>query len=197
MTLRTHAAALELRSARLLLRAPSLALAAAVHDYQLRNRAHFAPWDPPYPPDYFTPEGVAERLSQGSQAFAAGQAYRYWLCPLEQPDRVIGQAHMSQVARGPFQNTILGYSLDQQVVGLGLMQEGLRAVIAEMFGPAVSLHRIQAAVRPENARSRAVLRALGFAQEGLSRRYLFIDGVWRDHEVYALLNPAWPQDLAP
>lgn len=197
MSLKAHVAALELRTARLLLRAPSVALTAAVHDYQLRNRAHFAPWDPPYPPEYFTPEGVAERLTQSAQAFAAGVAYRYWFCPLEQPDRVIGQAHMSQVARAAFQNTILGYSLDQQAVGRGLMQEGLRAVIAEMFGPCVNLHRVQAAVRPENARSRAVLQALGFTQEGLSRRYLFIDGQWRDHEVYALLNPDWPQDLAP
>ena len=193
----SQAAAPELRSARLLLRAPSPALTAAVHDYQWRNRAHFAPWDPSYPEAFFTPESVAERLRQGEQAFAAGQAYRYWFCPLEQPDRVIGQAHLSQVARGPFQNAMLGYSLDEQAVGRGLMQEGLRAVIAEMFAPAVRLHRIQAAVRPENARSRAVLQALGFTQEGLSRRYLFINGAWRDHEVHALLNPAWPQDLAP
>jgi ribosomal-protein-alanine N-acetyltransferase len=45
-------------------------------------------------------------------------------------------------------------------------------------------------VRPENQRSRALLLRLGFLQEGLSRRYLFINGGWRDHEVHTLLNPA-------
>ncbi|WP_349745158.1 GNAT family N-acetyltransferase [Roseateles cavernae] len=190
-------AAQVLHTERLLLRAPSVALTAAVGDYQQRNQSHFARWDPPYPADFFAPEAVAERLAQGEQAFAAGSAYRYWFSRREDPARLIGQVHLSQVARGAFQNAILGYSLDEQAQGQGLMQEALRAVIAEMFGAQVRLHRIQAAVRPENQRSRAVLQALGFAQEGLSRRYLFIDGQWRDHEVYALLNPAWAQDLAP
>ncbi|WP_266007035.1 GNAT family N-acetyltransferase [Paucibacter sp. PLA-PC-4] len=186
-----------LHTERLLLRAPTVALTAAVVDYQARNMAHFARWDPPYPADFFASAAVTERLAQGEQSFAAGSAYRYWFSLRDDPARLIGQVHLSQVARGAFQNAILGYSLDEQAQGLGLMREALRAVIAEMFGAQVRLHRIQAAVRPENQRSRAVLQALGFAQEGLSRRYLFIDGQWRDHEVYALLNPQWEHDLAP
>lgn len=190
-------AAFTLHTDRLLLRAPSVALTAAVCDYQERNQAHFAPWDPPYPADFNSPACVAERLAQAEQTFAEGSAYRYWFSLREDPVRLIGRAHLSQLARGAFQNAMLGYSLDAQAQGQGLMQEALRAVIGEMFAPQIRLHRIQAAVRPENERSRAVLRALGFAQEGLSRRYLFINGAWRDHEVYALLNPDWPQDLAP
>ena len=56
--------------------------------------------------------------------------------------------------------------LDAQAQGAGLMHEALGAVIAQMFGAAVRLHRIQAAVRPENQRSRAVLQRLGFAEWG-------------------------------
>jgi len=59
------------------------------------------------------------------------------------------------------------------------------------------LHRLQAAVRPENKPSLAVLQRLGFALEGLSLRYLFIDGAWRDHQVFALLNPSWGDTEAP
>jgi len=187
----------ELLTERLLLRAPSVALRDAVCDYQRRNQAHFEPWDPPYPAGFFEPEPTAERLVQGEQAFAEGSAYRYWFSLRDQPARLIGQAHCSQVARSAFQNAMLGYSLDAQAQGAGLMHEALRAVIDQMFGRAVHLHRIQAAVRPENQRSRAVLQRLGFAQEGLSRRYLFIHGAWRDHEVHALLNPDWPDQLSP
>jgi len=188
-------AASQLLSPRLLLRAPSLALAPAALDYQLRNRAHFVRWDPSYPPDYFEPARVAERLIEGEQAFAGGSAYRYWFSLQDTPATLIGQVHISQLTRGAFQSAVLGYSLDAEHQGHGLMNEALQALIAEMFGPRVRLHRIQAAVRPENQRSRRVLLRLGFEQEGLSRRYLHIDGAWRDHEVFARINDAWQPPL--
>lgn len=159
--------------------------------YLLRNRAHFARWDPSYPPDYFEPASVTERLAEGERAFTAGSAYRYWFSLHEAPDEVIGQVHISQLARGAFQSAVLGYSLDAQQQGRGLMHEALHALIVEMFGPRVQLHRIQAAVRPENSRSRHVLQRLGFEREGLSRRHLHIDGAWRDHEVFAMINERW------
>jgi ribosomal-protein-alanine N-acetyltransferase len=49
-----------------------------------------------------------------------------------------------------------------------------------------SLHRVDATVAPENAASRRVLEHLGFRQEGLLRRYLDVDGAWRDHQLWAL-----------
>ena len=108
---------------------------------------------------------------------------------VDAPGRVIGSIHFSQVARGAFHNTMLGYALDAQRQGQGLMHEALQAGIAEMFSPRVNLHRIQAAWRPENARSGAVLSRLGFEDEGLARHYLFINGDWRDHRIAALRNP--------
>jgi hypothetical protein len=64
----------------------------------------------------------------------------------------------------------------------------LQAGIAEMFSQRVQLHRIQAAHLPENLRSAAVLARLGFEREGLARKYLYINGAWRDHAINALLN---------
>jgi ribosomal-protein-alanine N-acetyltransferase len=43
-------------------------------------------------------------------------------------------------------------------------------------------------VRPENLRSVALLQRLGFDDEGLAREYLYIDGAWRDHRLFALRN---------
>lgn len=182
---------LELRTQRLLLRAPSVALAAAVCDYQRRNSAHFAPWDPPYPPDFLELEATALRLAQGEAAFAAGTTWRYWFSLKEEPERIVGQAQLSQPSRGPFQNVILGYSLDQAAQGQGLMREALQAVIEHAFSPSVHLHRIQANVRPENGRSVALLQRLAFEDEGLAREYLFINGAWRDHSMFALRNAAF------
>ena len=41
-------------------------------------------------------------------------------------------------------------------------------------------------MRPENAASRAVLSKVGFREEGLLKRYLDVDGAWRDHLLVAM-----------
>ncbi|MDC8770669.1 GNAT family N-acetyltransferase [Roseateles albus] len=188
---------LQLHTERLLLRAASAALAPAVNGFQMRNLAHFAPWDPPYAADYFEPEGVSARLDKAEQDFAAGSAFGFWFSRLDAPADLIGKVNVTQVSRGPFQSASLGYAIDAQAQGQGLMHEALQAVIALMFAPPVRLHRLQAAVRPENRASLAVMKRLGFAHEGLSRRYLFIAGAWRDHETFALINPDWGLDESP
>lgn len=48
------------------------------------------------------------------------------------------------------------------------------------------LHRVEATVRPENGASRAVLAKAGFREEGLLKRYLDVDGAWRDHLLVAI-----------
>ena len=193
MRVANHPAMPLLRSPRLLLDSgvdsDDAALAQAVCDYQVRNQAHFAPWDPPTPAAFFTLAGQADRLSQGREAWRAGTALRYWLSRVDQPGRVIGMVHLSQISRGAFCSAALGYGLDQGCQGEGLMTEALRALIDEAFSPRVNLHRIQAAYRPGNQRSAAVLSRLAFVPIGLSRDYLYIDGAWRDHQLCDLLNP--------
>jgi ribosomal-protein-alanine N-acetyltransferase len=92
---------------------------------------------------------------------------------------------------------MLGYALDAEHEGRGLMREALSAALADVFGPRVALHRVQANVRPENKRSLRLLDALGFVREGYARQYLFIDGAWRDHVLTALHAPDWPATRAP
>ena len=182
-------AAKTLRSARLLLRAPDVAMAEAAADFFKRNREHFAPWDPPTPPAFHDPETQRDRLAKGAQAFDEGLAFRYWVSLADEPQRLVASVNVSSIVRGAFHNGMLGYSLDAQQQGRGLMTEALREVIAEMFGSRVNLHRLQANYRPDNLRSAAVLQRLGFREEGLAREYLFIDGAWRDHVMTALTNP--------
>jgi ribosomal-protein-alanine N-acetyltransferase len=184
----TTGARLRLETARLELLAPDPALASAVLAFFERNREHFAPWDPPTPSGFYSLRAQTERIATGRQQFEAGDAYRYWVCLRGQPSRVIGQVHYSSIVRGAFQSTLLGYGIDRAWEGRGLMHEAVQAGIAEMFSPRVRLHRIQAAHLPENQRSAAVLARLGFEREGLARRYLYINGAWRDHVINALLD---------
>ena len=186
----------ELRTPRLRLSAGRPDWGPAVADYQRRNLAHFAPWDPPAPPDFLEPAVQSERLRQGLIAFQAGVGCRWWLRPLDAPDWIIGSINLSQINQGPFCNAVLGYGLDAAFTGRGLMREALAAVIEEAFQPPLNLHRLQAAVRPENQRSLRLLQALGFEQEGLARDYLFINGAWRDHCLLARRNPGFKPPAA-
>ena len=151
---------------RLLLRASEPALAAAVADFYRRNRAAHARWNPPLPEAMFSVDGQAERLAESA---AAGSAVGWWLFAPDEPAVALGQIHFSQIARRAFCNAMLGYAIDSDHEGRGLMREALEAALADAFGPRMQLHRVQANVRPENSRSLALLARLGFEQEGLAR----------------------------
>jgi ribosomal-protein-alanine N-acetyltransferase len=50
----------------------------------------------------------------------------------------------------------------------------------------VGLHRMEICIRPENGPSLRVVEKLGFRYEGLRRRYIHINGDWRDHYCFGL-----------
>ncbi|WP_143761057.1 GNAT family N-acetyltransferase, partial [Clostridium haemolyticum] len=46
------------------------------------------------------------------------------------------------------------------------------------------LHRIEASTLVDNIRSQRVLESCGFKEVGVSEKYLFINGKWRDHKIF-------------
>ena len=54
----------------------------------------------------------------------------------------------------------------------------------------LGLNRVMANYMPSNLRSEALLNRLGFVREGVAKKYLKINGVWEDHVLTSLLNPA-------
>ncbi len=107
--------------------------------------------------------------------------------------RIVGVANLSQIFYGAFQNAYLGYYAALEFAGQGLMTEGLRLVIYHAFWE-LGLHRLEANVQPNNSTSIALVKRLGFTKEGFSRRYLKINGEWRDHERWALTVEDWIED---
>ncbi len=186
-----------LHTDRLTLHASDPLLAQAVSDFHRRNVAHFAPWEPPRAADFLEVDATRGRLAAEVASFANGQMWRYWMARKEAPLEIIGQCQVSMVARGVAQNAWLGYNLDAEQQGHGYMHEALVGLMRELFSPQVWLHRIQVAVRPDNAPSLRVMARMGFQEEGLCRDYLFINGAWRDHKIFARVNPDWPRSEAP
>lgn len=184
-----------LQTERLVLRHAEPAMAPAHVEFMNRNRAHFARWEPPRPPDFETVEGWDARLHDALAGWAQDREARFVMFDAAS-ERMIGRINFTSISRGPFQSCLLGYQIDAACEGRGLMSEALQAAIGFMFG-ARRLHRIEANYRPENARSAALLARLGFERIGLAPEYLFIDGAWRDHVQTQKLNagfePAWLQ----
>jgi ribosomal-protein-alanine N-acetyltransferase len=105
--------------------------------------------------------------------------------------RFAGQVSLGEVVRGAFYSAYVGYWVDERVAGRGVTPTAVALVIDHAFR-SLGLHRVEANVRPENVASLAVVRKLGFTEEGRHRDYLAIDGDWRDHLTFALLKGDHP-----
>ena len=101
-----------------------------------------------------------------------------------------GVINISEIVRGSFCSGYLGYYAFTPHAGRGHLRAGLTEVIRLAFREH-KLHRLEANVQPDNHRSIALVRGLGFAREGYSPRYLKIAGRWRDHERWALTVESW------
>lgn len=105
-------------------------------------------------------------------------------------DELVGVVNVNEIVRGVFQSGYLGYYAFAPHAGKGLMTEGLSKVVSAAFRNH-RLHRLEASIQPANRASVALVKRLGFRLEGVSRRYLKIGGVWRDHERWAVTREEW------
>jgi ribosomal-protein-alanine N-acetyltransferase len=103
---------------------------------------------------------------------------------------LVGLVDITEIVRGHFLSAYLGYFAFEPHAGRGLMREGMAQVIDHAFGE-MGLHRLEANIQPGNDASRALVRSLGFHQEGFSPRYLKINRRWKDHERWAILAEEW------
>lgn len=96
-----------------------------------------------------------------------------------------GQLTVSAITYGSAGSAQVGYWVDQQWAGRGIVPTAVAMAVDHCFG-ALRLHRIEIAIRPENAKSLRVVEKLRFRPEGLRLRYLHIDHDWRDHLIFAM-----------
>ena len=67
------------------------------------------------------------------------------------------------------------------------MQAGLTQLVDYAFST-MGLHRLEANIQPDNLRSQELVRRCGFEYEGLSKNFLFLDGAWRDHQRWCVID---------
>ncbi|MEY3209552.1 MAG: hypothetical protein RIT28_33 [Pseudomonadota bacterium] len=120
----------------------------------------------------------------------AGPSFHPLLLVSRDDGGLAGVYNLSQLVLGNFCSAYLGAYAFVPYAGRGLMAEGLDLLLQHAFQRA-GLHRIEANIQPGNTRSLRLFERGGFRLEGRSPRYLRINGVWCDHERWALTVEDW------
>lgn len=153
---------------------------------EARNRDFFQLTAPLRDPEFYTTEGQLKRIKKAIEMQELDQNYSFGVF-LTNTDELIGNITLSEVVRADLQSCWIGYSLDKNHNGRGIMTEAVRLVVSYAFHD-LKLHRIEAGVMPHNVASIKVLEKAGFHQEGLSRKNVKINGEWQDHVLLAIIN---------
>ena len=164
-------------------------LSGKVLDYYIRNRENLKVWEPRRPDSFYTKKYQKNILKQGVLRASKGSEYRFIL--FEKKDIIrknsAGILSFSNIVKGPFLSCHVGYSIDERLKNRGYMTQALKAGIDFIFNT-VGLHRIEANIMPRNSASVKVVSKLGFMNEGISPKYLKINGEWEDHIHMVLRN---------
>ena len=147
-----------------------------------RNRHWLAPWDASSPVPVTGSRTFDDVVDLYQEEALAGRMLPF---VIEVDGELVGQVNVSNIVLGSFRSCTVGYWVAQAVAGRGIVPTAL-ALAADHAFAELGLHRVEVNIRPENVASLAVVRKLGFRDEGLRPRMLHIDGDWRDHRSFAL-----------
>ncbi len=162
-----------------------------ISDYFHKNRAYLQPWEPLREESFYTETGWAKKLIALNELHLLEKSF-YCLIIDYHSKAMLGTISFSNLSRFPFYCCSVGYSLDKEMQGKGIMRRALKLACDWMF-EVQNMHRISASYMPENKKSAAVLKATGFEEVGYAKDYLLINGKWQDHCLTALINPNWQE----
>ena len=111
----------------------------------------------------------------------------YYLAVTGEGDELVGFARLAFTG---VKAAKLGYAIRADRWGKGYASDATRHMVTFGFEE-LRLHRISAAIGPDNAASIAVVRKLGMQYEGRIRDHVFTNDAWRDSLLYAVLEHEW------
>ncbi|MBF7688885.1 GNAT family N-acetyltransferase [Acinetobacter rathckeae] len=146
-------------------------------DYYERNKSHLKNSMPLRSAEFYKNQYWQQQIDQYINDVKHKKALRF---VLKDQHHVIGTISFDQMIYGAFCSCYLGYALDQNYQGRGIMTQSLQFGLDYIF-TTLHLNRVMANYIPNNRRSAKILEKLGFEKEGYAKRYLMINGIWQDH----------------
>lgn len=168
------------------LRAPELRDYQDWADVREASRNFLTPWEPTWAQDETSRGSYRYKLRRYTEDARDDKAHALFVFR-DDDDALVGGVTLSNIRRGVAQTASLGYWAAQMHAGKGYTTAAARAVVRYAFED-LDLHRVEAACQPDNMASRRVLEKCGFAHEGVARAYLKINGAWRDHLLFGIVN---------
>ncbi len=158
--------------------------------YYIKNKDHFASTDPPKPPGFYTENFWHGKIKKAQEEYQSQKSFRFFMFSKVNQSEVIGVVNLTQIVQSPFYACYLGYGISREYEGKGMMFEILKPTIQYAFEK-IKMHRIMANHLTHNQRSARLLKRLGFEVEGVAKKYLLINGEWRDHVLNSLIYHDW------
>jgi ribosomal-protein-alanine N-acetyltransferase len=174
------------------LRPLALADRRAWRESRMRNASWLRPWDATVPPG--TPGRPASYRALVRRLNRQAREGTTMPFAIEVGGRFAGQVTVNNIVRGSAQFASLGYWIDREFAGRGVVPRAVALVIDHCFFTA-GLHRVEIAIRPENSNSLRVVEKLGLHEVGYAPRFLHIDGAWRDHRIFAVTVEECPEGM--
>ncbi|MER2519557.1 MAG: GNAT family protein [Bdellovibrionales bacterium] len=163
----------------------------AWHTLRDMSREFLTPWEPLWNSHALEYGYYCGLLKRHTREWERGEGYAFHIfLKGEGVSRgaLLGEIALTGVERGISQRGTLGYWVGMPYAGRGYMREAAELVCAFAF-ERLRLHRLDASCLPDNEPSARLLHGLGFEREGYARAYLRINGQWRDHLLWGLINP--------
>lgn len=179
-----------LRSGRIVIRPIRLRDSRAVERELVEGRAWMREWEATSPRGTvgFDTRSSIRALQQNARG---GQGLPF---VIEVDGELAGQLNVTSIAYGSLSAATIGYWIAERFAGVGATPTAVALATDHCF-QALGLHRMEICIRPENAKSLRVVEKLGFRYEGLKRRYIHINGGWRDHYCFGLVTEEVPEGL--
>lgn len=160
--------------------------AARVTEYLQNNRDFHKQFSQTHTDDYFTVSTQKKYLAYDCNSFLEGSLVPLWIT-LKDDNKIIGRVSFFNFAYGGMMSCACGYHLDKDHTGKGYMTEALKSAMAFVFDE-YKMHRIEAFIVPENESSLNLVKRVGFHYEGKRMSYMHINGRYRDHEAFYMLE---------
>ena len=171
---------------RVFLRPPKRRDALKWQKLRMSSKSFLVPWEPAWNASSCTRRAYLRYFKNSNYLANMDRAYSFLIFKTDDKT-LLGGINVGNVRRGVAQSASLGYWIGEKHSRNGYMKEALKLLIPSLFID-LRLNRIEAATLEENIASKNLLKKIGFKKEGVLRKYLKINGTWRDHILYGLLE---------